>query len=61
MVKFNRHRDFLNNRKALLKMYDRPHSCAPIETWIPRGNRLKDDIVSRHAKIKRNFYGYGEM
>lgn len=37
-------------QQALLKMYDEPLSCAPVQTWIPRGQRLLGDINNRHAR-----------
>lgn len=42
-------------QQALLKMYDEPLSCAPVQTWIPRGQRLLGDINNRHARIQRKF------
>ncbi|CAG5098128.1 Oidioi.mRNA.OKI2018_I69.XSR.g15393.t1.cds [Oikopleura dioica] len=42
-------------QQALLKMYDDPLSCAPVQTWIPRGQRLLGDINNRHARIQRKF------
>lgn len=40
-------------QQTLLKMYDEPNSCAPIQTWIPRGSRMRSDILNKKNHLKR--------
>ena len=42
-------------QQTLLKLYKDPNTCAPIETFIPRGKGMIAQISSRKAKIKRSF------
>jgi len=42
-------------QQTLLKMYPNPNTCAPIQTWIPRGGKLKNDITNKRHYVKRTF------
>ena len=42
-------------QQTLLKMYPEPKTCNPIETFIPRGRRMIDNIKFRKNRIHRKF------
>lgn len=42
-------------QQVLLKMYQNPKSCAPIETFVPKGFKALAHINSRNNRIKRKY------
>lgn len=42
-------------QQTLLKMYSNPNTCAPIDTFIPRGKAVIAQIRSRKNRIRRKY------